>query len=101
MKFIVRPDSTRASISVMMEIDIHCEGKEAKKSSMNRNISAVDRLDAVAEELLGLSEILSIMRESAELQGMSSAYMLTLSKVTEHYSREVKEISKIIKLDEE
>ena len=41
------------------------------------------------------------MRESAELQGMSSAYMLTLSKVTEHYSQELREISKIVKPDEE
>ena len=70
-------------------------------SSMNRNLEAADRLNAAAEELQGLSEILSIMRESAELQGMSSAYMLTLSKVTEHYSQELREISMIVKPDEE
>lgn len=70
-------------------------------SSMNRNVEAADRLDAVAEELQGLSEILSIMRESAELQGMSSAYMLTLSKVTGHYSQELREISKIVKPSKE
>ena len=70
-------------------------------SSINRNVEVADRLNAAAEELQGLSEILSIMRESAELQGMSSAYMLTLSKVTEHYSQELREISKIVKPDEE
>ena len=70
-------------------------------SSMNRNLEAADRLDALAEELAGLSEILSIMRESAELQGTSSAYLLTLGKVTEHCSQELREISKIIKPDEE
>lgn len=70
-------------------------------SSMNRNLEAADRLNAAAEELQGLSEILSIMRESAELQGMSSAYMLTLSKLTGHYSQELREISKMIEPDEE
>ena len=69
-------------------------------SSLNRNVEAADRLDAVAEELQGLSEILSIMRENAELQGTSSAYLLTLGKVTGHYSQELREISKIVKPDE-
>ena len=70
-------------------------------SSMNRNLEAADRLNAAAEELQGLSEILSIMRESAELQGTGSAYLLTLSKLTGHYSQELREISKMIEPDEE
>ena len=66
-------------------------------SSANTNIEIADRLDALAEEIQGLSEILSIMRESADLQGTSSAYLLTLGKVTEHYSRELREISCLVK----
>lgn len=66
-------------------------------SSGNTNIEIADRLDALAEEVQGLSEILSIMRESADLQGTSSAYLLTLGKVTERYSWELREISNAVK----
>lgn len=66
-------------------------------SSANSNIEIADRLDALAEEIQGLSEILSIMREGADLQGTSSAYLLMLGKVTERYSRELREISSLVK----
>ena len=60
---------------------------------MENRIDIADRLNAMAEELVGLSQILSIMREHEEQQGDNSEKYYLLQTTTERLGEELKEIA--------
>lgn len=60
---------------------------------MENRIDTADRLSAMADELIGLSRILSIMREHEEEQGDNAEHFFLLQTTTERLGMELKEIA--------
>lgn len=56
-------------------------------------IDIADRLISISEEIKGVSEILSSLRELNELTGERASYLLMLHKTIERYSTELSRIA--------
>ena len=63
---------------------------------MNSRIDIADRLNLIADEIQGISDILSIMRENEELQGVPAGHILLLQHDTGRLGAEIRNIAKTL-----
>ena len=63
---------------------------------MNNKIDIADRLYAIGDEILGISGVLSIIRECEELKGFSASHIALLQHDTPRMGTAIQDIADII-----
>ena len=60
---------------------------------MEHRIEIADRLAIIADEIQGLADVLSVMRENEELQGLPANHILLLQHCAEKTGNEIRSIA--------